>query len=312
MTQAEAAEQGLDNSDRTSKQPKTTPYGRKNPKVKYLSDSSSLERWREVWEFMCNTKLKECGVDARIDRRSLIDQGRENEIPTVHLGHEANLMKLRAERLKREGKNQNQIRKPNKEILSDIIREHNNDVQIELELYRIIEEKLLETKNKLNDIKDKKSALAKEKNALDVELAKLQKLADAEVSEDQRAKESLEMIETINKNALAVIDALENELASCSMFETGKRKRLQQKISLEKQKIADRETYKTSSLSKETAETSMQERFVTIQKKSDAIQEKINNLDAEYQSTLDSVPDDLKEKLATTKTIKTKELMHQK
>lgn len=311
LTQEEAAEQGLDNSNRTSKQPKTTPYGRKNPKVKYLSDSSSLELWRKSWETLCNAKLKECGIDARIDRRSLIDQGRENEIPTVHLGHQANLMKLRAERLEREGRNPNEIKQPDKEILSNRIREYNKDVQIVAELDKVIKLKLSETKNKLDDIKDKKSALSKEKHMINMELSKLQRLADEEVSKEQRAKESIDMIDKINKNALAIIDALESELATCSKFESGKRKRLLQEIETEKQKISDRENYQLT-FANSTENVSSLQQYQELQIKSDVIQREMNDLDAEYQSTLDTIPDGLKENFKISEITKSEELMHSK
>lgn len=309
LTQAEAAAQRLDNSNRTSKQPKTTPYGRKNPKVKYLSDSASLEQWRESWEILCNEKLKECGMDARIDRRNLEAQGRGNEIPTVHLGHEANLMKLRAERLEREGRNQ--IKKPDKAILTDWIKEYNKDVQIEIELDKIISTKLTEVKKKINQIEEKKSTLAKEKQTLDAELSSLQRLADQEVSEEQRSKESIDMIDKLNKNALAVIDALEKELASCSMFDTARRKKLLEQIKSEKQKIADRESYQ-SSFVKKTEDISGIQRCQKLKEKSELIQKELDDLGQKYQSILTSVPEGLKDKIETTEITKTEELLQHK
>lgn len=310
LTQLEAAAQGLDNSSRTSKQPKTTPYGRKNPKVQYLSDSKSLELWRKSWETLCNEKLKECGIDARIDRRSLSEQGRGNEMPTVHLGHDANLMKLRAERLAKEGRNPNEIKRPDKEILSERIREYNKMVQTGYALDKAIKIKITETKNRLTEIKNRKDKLAKENRALKAELSQLQRLADKEISEEQRAKESLGMIESINANALAVIDALETELAACSKFDITKRKNLMQMIETEKQKIADRENYQAA-FEKKAGNISSQ-KWQELQIKSDAIQAEMDALDMEYQSTLFSIPEELKEKLESSEITKSGELRHSK
>lgn len=309
LTQDEAMAQGFDNNNRTSKQPKTTPYGRKNPKVQYLSDSKSLEQWRGSWENLCNEKLKECGIDARIDRRSLKDQGRDDEIPTIHLGHEANLMKLRAERLAREGKNS---KKPNQEILSNHIKDYNNAVQKQYKLEKVLQMKLTEAKLKLQDIKAKKALLSKEKNSLLSELAKLQKLANEELSEEERAKESLELIAKLNKSALDIIESLEKELASCSVFETEKKKRLVRQIASEKQKIADRNSYQSSFVTKARESSSLQ-KCKKLQEKSNIIQSELDTLESEYQSTLISIPQELQKGLTPDKGSKTKEeLWHSK
>lgn len=302
LTQDEAMVQGFDNNNRTSKQPKTTPYGKKNPKVQYLSDSKSLEQWRISWENLCNEKLKECGIDARIDRRSLKDQGREDEIPTVHLGHEANLMKLRAERLAREGRD---YKKPNQEILSNYIKDYNNAVQNQYKLEKAVQMKLTEVKTKLEDIKTKKALLNKEKNGLLPELVKLQKLANEELSEEERAKESLDLITKINKSALDMIDTLEKDLASCSIFETDKKKKLVRQIANEKQKIADRKSYQSSFVTKAKESSSLQ-RYKELQRKSDAIQSELDTLESDYQSTLNSIPQELQEGLTPVKENKPK------
>ena len=260
---------------------------------------------------MCNEKLRECGIDATIDRKSLAEQGRENEIPTVHLGHEANLMKLRAERLEREGKAPNQTRKPKKEILSDNIKEYNAAVQTSQKIEKAVQVKIAEIKVKLDDIKQKKTLLVKEKNALLPELSRLQKLADEELSEEERAKESLEMIEKINKNALGIISALENELASCSIIEIDKKKKLIKEIENEKQKIADRDAYQ-SSVTKKAGNIPSLQKYQELQKMSDDIQKEIDALDTGYQNILDSIPKELKGKMAITEPAKPKGLSHSK
>ncbi|MEG8222341.1 Ti-type conjugative transfer relaxase TraA [Sphingomonas sp. HH69] len=44
-------------------------------KVREWNDHENVERWRERWETHVNTRLAELDIDARIDRRSLADQG---------------------------------------------------------------------------------------------------------------------------------------------------------------------------------------------------------------------------------------------
>ena len=52
-------------------------------------DKEQLGRWREQWANLANRHLERHGHDARIDHRSLKDQGIDRE-PTIHLGYAAN------------------------------------------------------------------------------------------------------------------------------------------------------------------------------------------------------------------------------
>ena len=66
-------------------------HGRFGNKSRDWNSRELLEQWRAAWEEECNELLARRGVDARIDHRSLKDQGIDRE-PTVHLGVEANAM----------------------------------------------------------------------------------------------------------------------------------------------------------------------------------------------------------------------------
>lgn len=55
---------------------------------------SDLDAWRESWEILCNKALEEAGSDARIDHRSLKDQGIDRE-PEPKIGPEATAMQRR-------------------------------------------------------------------------------------------------------------------------------------------------------------------------------------------------------------------------
>ena len=50
-----------------------------------MSDKGSVDRLRAAWERHVNAALERAGVDARVDRRSLADQGIERE-PQLHVG----------------------------------------------------------------------------------------------------------------------------------------------------------------------------------------------------------------------------------
>lgn len=55
---------------------------------------SELEGWRSSWEILCNEALERAGHDARIDHRSLKDQGIDRE-PEPKIGVEATAMQRR-------------------------------------------------------------------------------------------------------------------------------------------------------------------------------------------------------------------------
>lgn len=55
------------------------------PKNRSWNDRALLETWRERWSDHCNTELEKAGHEARIDHRSLVDQGVERA-PQQHLG----------------------------------------------------------------------------------------------------------------------------------------------------------------------------------------------------------------------------------
>jgi Ti-type conjugative transfer relaxase TraA len=60
-------------------------------KVREWNDHENVERWRERWETHVNTRLAELDIDARIDRRSLADQGIDLE-PQSKIGGPAHRM----------------------------------------------------------------------------------------------------------------------------------------------------------------------------------------------------------------------------
>lgn len=115
-------EQGL---ERVGKMPKTTRFGRENPACKKWNSEESIIQWRKSWENVVNQKFQEKQMAVRIDSRSFKDQGREEEIPTIHLGPEAVHMNRRAERLIAEGYDSDKVVRPEKWYINEKIKEHN-------------------------------------------------------------------------------------------------------------------------------------------------------------------------------------------
>ena len=119
-------EQGL---ERVSKMPKTTRFGRENPTCKKWNSEESIIQWRKSWEDVVNQKFQEKQMAVRIDSRSFKDQGREEEIPTIHLGPEAVHMNRRAERLMDEGHDSDKVVRPEKWYINEKIKAHNRLVK---------------------------------------------------------------------------------------------------------------------------------------------------------------------------------------
>ena len=82
MTPSAAEAQGL---ERVSKYPKSTKYGRQNPTSERWNSEEQLVKWRAAWADKVNLFMEQKGLDERIDHRSFVDQGKDEQ-PTIHEG----------------------------------------------------------------------------------------------------------------------------------------------------------------------------------------------------------------------------------
>ena len=57
-----------------------------------MSEKGSTERAREIWEQVCNEALRDAHQSARVDRRSLVDQGITDRAATGHEGPQARMI----------------------------------------------------------------------------------------------------------------------------------------------------------------------------------------------------------------------------
>lgn len=89
--------------ERVNRSPKTSPYGRKNKIVDYWNSKERIFEWRQYWEKVVNDEFTRNLSDIRIDSRSFKQQGRNDEVPTLHMGTAATNMEKRAKREIQEG-----------------------------------------------------------------------------------------------------------------------------------------------------------------------------------------------------------------
>lgn len=91
MAPSVAEAQGL---VRASKHPKNTRYGRQNPITERWNSESQLLNWRASWAEVCNRHLEMAASEARIDHRSNVERGIDEQ-PTIHEGIAARMMEKR-------------------------------------------------------------------------------------------------------------------------------------------------------------------------------------------------------------------------
>lgn len=65
-------------------------------KERAWNDKALLEHWRESWAVACNAALEDAGSEARVDHRSLAEQG-ISRAPTIHEGPAASALRLRGD-----------------------------------------------------------------------------------------------------------------------------------------------------------------------------------------------------------------------
>ena len=131
---------------RVNRTPKTSKFGRKNPRVEYWNSPDRVLEWRKSWEECVNDQFEKMNVDTRIDCRSYEDQGLEI-LPTIHMGPAATNMERRADRLIREGKNEDEVVRSDIGDINREIKEHNKFV---IGAKKWIEDELNKLKEALN------------------------------------------------------------------------------------------------------------------------------------------------------------------
>jgi hypothetical protein len=84
-TTKEASNMGMGAGERKSRFPKTSVHGRENETVAQWNQKDRIFEWRNHWADSVNQKLKELGINERIDCRSYQAQGNK-KMPTEHMG----------------------------------------------------------------------------------------------------------------------------------------------------------------------------------------------------------------------------------
>lgn len=307
-TATEAAEKELERVNRT---PKTTPYGRKNETVEYWNSRDRIFEWRQHWERAVNDEFKKIQSDVRIDSRSFKDQGRGDEVPSLHMGTSATNMEKRAERELHEGKIEAEVTRSDIGNINRQIKEHNKFIQelkAKLDLMASkakdfaeeVAKKLESMRAKIIGNRYEEKVLVKKYNYMESDL-----IPEAEVLEKYQIE--MQRIEDANKHSSDEIKRMTKEVRECSPLQFKKKSELQNQIHEEQENIEHRSEYMqgiarmcqfpTEEEYDKAAKkhSRKQEDFKKLGKTIDAIKEDSDNLTAEYKATVEAVPAESKE-----------------
>ena len=171
----------------------------------------SLEKWREGWEKTANHHLEKAGHEARIDRRSLKDQGIDRE-PQIHEGRAAQIQKKEAQRGKSVELDRSKLNREIKERNAEYKKLVEKERRYEKNVARIIAKS--KTKEKINvrteqgaekvqaSIEQKKMNLATVDSICIREIRKINEGIAARETEIKRLKEKQLPPEKVKKAAL--------------------------------------------------------------------------------------------------------------
>ncbi|MCD7737573.1 MAG: MobA/MobL family protein [Lachnospiraceae bacterium] len=244
MTMSEGQALGL---KRISRAPRSTPYGRDNPKVAYWGDKSRIFEWRQHWQDIVNAKFESIQSEVRIDCRSYRDQGRVDEIPTIHMGTSAAQMEKRADREIHEGKSEAEVVRSDIGDINRQISEHNQFVYaFKARLSSMVENAksfIQEIAEKLEIIRAQMIGNSYEQSMITSQL----KALDTQINDEQErlSKYCSEVmrIRKLNDASARRIKEMKAEMLLCEPYQFKLKKKLQNQINEEQKRIEDREEY---------------------------------------------------------------------
>ncbi len=243
-TPSEAKEKEL---ERVNRSPKTTPYGRKNKIVEYWNSKDRILEWRLQWEKVVNYQFEKMQSDIRIDSRSFKKQGREDEVPTLHMGTAAINIEKRADRELCEGKMEFQVVRSDIGYINKEIKAHNKLVKELKVKFDIVIEKakdfMDEVAKRLELIRAKLIGNKYEEELLTKKLNHAESVLSLEGNLIEKFEREMKKVDDANKQSFDKIQSLTKELELCVPFQVKKKLELQKQIQNEHADIEYRKEY---------------------------------------------------------------------
>lgn len=237
--------------ERVSRAPKSSPYGRRNKTVEYWNSKDRIFDWRQNWENIVNDKFKSINLDTRIDSRNFKDQGRSDEIPTIHMGTVAINLEKRAERELQEGKREAEIIRSEIGDMNREIMKHNAMViYLRHRLNEVVQEARTITDDMIKNLARKAESIRAgiirciyQNHILIDQLRKIESFIIPEEHKISRFEEEIKKVIASDKESKYKVQQLQLEMKKCSPIYVKRKLQLKQKIANEQEKIENREEY---------------------------------------------------------------------
>lgn len=292
--------------ERVNRSPKTSPYGRKNKIVDYWNSKERIFEWRQYWEKVVNDEFARNLSDIRIDSRSFKQQGRNDEVPTLHMGTAATNMEKRAKREIQEGIPEQMIERSDIGNINREIKEHNRFVRM---LKEKMDAAIAKAKNFVSGIARRieglrvqiisnnynKSVLTQKLNLMESELL-------TEKERLEKFKVEFDKVNKANEITLKEVERLKKEKIDCSPLQLFKKNNLQKQIRDLEEQMGNRNEY-VNNIGKmcgyksvddyQKAEAKYVEKYKDyekMQKEMDKIQSSTKDLTSKYRTELAEIP----------------------
>lgn len=305
--------------ERVNRSPKTSPYGRKNKIVDYWNSKERIFEWRQYWEKVVNDEFSRNLSDIRIDSRSFKQQGRNDELPTLHMGTAATNMEKRAKRELQEGIPEQRVEHSDIGNINREIKEHNQFVRL---LKEKVDAAVAKAKHFVSGIARRieglrvqiisnnynKSVLTQKLNLMESELL-------TEKERLEKFKMEFDKVNKTNETTLKEVEQLKKEKMDCSPLQFLKKNNLQKQIQDLKEQMENRNEY-INNVGKmcgyksiddyQKAEVKYIEKYKDyeqMQKEMDKLQSSTKDLTSKYRTELAEIPTSSFEKIEQERAI---------
>lgn len=305
--------------ERVNRSPKTSPYGRKNKIVDYWNSKERIFEWRQYWEKVVNDEFSRNLSDIRIDSRSFKQQGRNDELPTLHMGTAATNMEKRAKRELQEGIPEQRVEHSDIGNINREIKEHNQFVRL---LKEKVDAAVAKAKHFVSGIARRieglrvqiisnnynKSVLTQKLNMMESELL-------TEKERLEKFKMEFDKVNKTNETTLKEVEQLKKEKMDCSPLQFLKKNNLQKQIQDLKEQMENRNEY-INNVGKmcgyksvndyQKAEAKYIEKYKDyeqMQKEMDKLQSSTKDLTSKYRTELAELPTSSFEKIEQERAI---------
>ena len=285
----------LENLVRASSNPRSTPYGRENPKMKYWNSTDAIFSWRKSWEEHVNQALERAGIPERVDCRSYQAQGLD-DIAGIHLGpHGAKQTDSQQyqinEDIKKLNKKNQEIRQTLGELEAEIKQKNDQLYESIAERMGWLRGEILSARYDLEDFQTQRESLQKAAQSLQESVIRIKAARENVQERDRQAQKNISTLKKELEGNFPAWSSRPDEIeASIQAEEEGIRFR-QERLGriLNEEGFSDIQDYET----KARMLTQMESDLQMLDQKISACEEQIQEHTRRYEKLCSQIPDDV-------------------